>query len=76
MYQSSGLSFSPICQGGNKEYHVENSHHFLFADALRDHDTYSWSSVSGQVSVLYWVVSELSPTFTVIIPCRLFTAHV
>lgn len=38
-----------ICQGNNQDYRVEDTHHFLFAGALRGHDTYSWSNVNGQV---------------------------
>lgn len=80
MYQSSVLSFSPNCQGKNSDYRVDDTHHFLFSNALRGRDTYNWNSVSGQVSGLYYVVSELSRTFTYILrcllSCRLFKANV
>eukprot|EP00105_Crassostrea_gigas_P012366 XP_011428340.1 PREDICTED: uncharacterized protein LOC105328888 [Crassostrea gigas] len=37
-----------ICQRNNQDYRVEDTHHFLFASALRGHDTYTWSNVNGQ----------------------------
>eukprot|EP00105_Crassostrea_gigas_P042139 XP_019926287.1 PREDICTED: cell wall integrity and stress response component 4-like [Crassostrea gigas] len=37
-----------ICQGNNQDDRVDDTHHFLFASALRGHDTYTWSNVNGQ----------------------------
>eukprot|EP00105_Crassostrea_gigas_P011092 XP_011426625.1 PREDICTED: uncharacterized protein LOC105327715 [Crassostrea gigas] len=37
-----------ICQGNNQDYRVDDTHHFLFAGALRGHDTYTWRNVNGQ----------------------------
>lgn len=45
--------FSQICQGNNQDDRVDDTHHFLFADALRGHDTYRWSNVNGQVRIPY-----------------------
>lgn len=41
-----------ICQG-NSQDRVDDTHHFLFADVLRDHDTYTWRNVNGQVRIPY-----------------------
>uniref|UniRef100_A0A8W8ML56 Uncharacterized protein n=1 Tax=Magallana gigas TaxID=29159 RepID=A0A8W8ML56_MAGGI len=37
-----------ICQGNNQDDRVEDTHHFLFAGALRGHDKYTWRNVNGQ----------------------------
>lgn len=48
------LSFHrQMCQGNNQDDRVDDTHHFLFAGALRGHDTYTWRNVNGQVRVLY-----------------------
>uniref|UniRef100_K1PZC9 Uncharacterized protein n=1 Tax=Magallana gigas TaxID=29159 RepID=K1PZC9_MAGGI len=37
-----------ICQGNNQDDRVDDTHHFLFAGALRGHDIYTWRNVNGQ----------------------------
>ena len=57
---TSNFFFRQICQGNNSDNRVNDTHHFLFPTALSGHDTYSWSSISGQVSsvcqLLVWKV--------------------
>lgn len=54
----SGLS-SPACQGGNKNYRVDDTHGFLFKDQskVRDHADFKWHNLRGnQINVTVEIV--------------------